>query len=134
QREAILNIVKNTNSHPNAEWVYEHLRSVMPHISLGTVYRNLRLLKDEGLLQELRFNGSQSRFDGKTSNHAHFICDKCEQISDVEDQMGAEIKYDTVSGNGMEVTHRTVAYFGICSDCSNGTYKSIGLERRAIAN
>ncbi|MFC1973919.1 Fur family transcriptional regulator [Chloroflexota bacterium] len=117
QREAILNIVKNTNCHPNAEWVYEHLRRVMPHISLGTVYRNLRLLKDEGLLKELRFNGSQSRFDGNTSDHAHFICDKCEQIADVDESMGAEIKYDTIISNGLEVTHHTVTYFGLCSDC-----------------
>ncbi|MFC2059238.1 transcriptional repressor [Chloroflexota bacterium] len=128
-------MVRSTTCHPTAEWVYEQIRRIMPHISLGTVYRNLRLLKDEGVIQELRFNGSQSRFDGNSSSHAHFICEKCNQIFDVDDQMGAEIKYDKVSRNGLKVVRHTVTYFGLCRDCPKDTYKYFkGLMGRLTEN
>ncbi len=72
QKETILNILKGTSSHPTASCIYEEVRKEVPNISLGTVYRNLGLLKQEDKILELDLAGSLSRFDGDTRSHYHF--------------------------------------------------------------
>ncbi len=72
QKETILNFLKGTSSHPTASCIYEEVRKEVPNISLGTVYRNLGLLKQEDKILELDLAGSLSRFDGDTRSHYHF--------------------------------------------------------------
>src|SRR5499425_1903888 len=74
-RRVILEVLRGTESHPTAEWVHRVVRRRLPRVSLGTVYRNLRLLVAEGLVQELP--GPHARFDGNTSEHHHFTCVGC---------------------------------------------------------
>lgn len=76
QKEAIFKVLKGTTSHPTAEWVYERVRREIPNISLGTVYRDLELLKQEGEILKLGLAGRESRFDAKTEKHYHFRCQK----------------------------------------------------------
>jgi Fur family ferric uptake transcriptional regulator/Fur family peroxide stress response transcriptional regulator len=83
QRKVIYEILKSTDIHPTADWIYERARKIMPNISLGTVYRNLKILKDEGLILELN-DGKQSRFDARTDNHLHFKCEMCNSIYDID--------------------------------------------------
>ena len=69
QKEAILRVLGGTNTHPTAEWIYEEVKKEIPNISLGTVYRNLRLLGESGEILQLDLCGSLSRFDCRTANH-----------------------------------------------------------------
>jgi len=78
-------VVKGTHSHPTANWVYEQVKQEIPNISLGTIYRNLKSLKEEREIQELNFNGTMSRFDGITQNHYHFRCERCGRIFDLDE-------------------------------------------------
>ena len=64
QRRIILEELRNTRSHPTADEVYEIVRKRIPKISLGTVYRNLELLSESGVIQKLEIGGTQKRFDG----------------------------------------------------------------------
>ncbi|WP_331446123.1 transcriptional repressor [Natranaerobius thermophilus] len=84
QRKIILNVLKNTKSHPTADWVYDQVREVLPNISLGTVYRNLKVLKEMGEIMELDFGSTYSRFDGNPHNHYHFVCNDCERVYDID--------------------------------------------------
>ena len=83
QREAILDFLCHTTSHPTAEEVYMYIRDIYPNISLGTVYRNLALLVEHG--QALKIQGEDcDHFDGNTRLHYHFLCDSCHHVYDVE--------------------------------------------------
>ena len=82
QRDQIYEIVKNTEEHPTADWIYERAREMMPAISLGTVYRNLGQLVDHGMIRSLEYKGAV-RYDGRLEHHHHFVCKTCGRIHDV---------------------------------------------------
>ena len=70
-RHAVLEVVRGVESHPTAEEVHRLVRRRLPGASLGTIYRNLRILVDAGLLKELP--GPYARFDANTRAHHHFM-------------------------------------------------------------
>ena len=117
QREAILRILRGTTSHPAADWIYERVRREIPHISLGTVYRNLRLLKQDGEIFELDFAGAQNRFDGNALNHDHFVCEQCGRVFDVEGPDDKAMDDEVVQKTGFKVTHHRLEFRGLCEDC-----------------
>ena len=84
QRGIILDILRESHEHPTAEMVYREARRVLPNISLGTVYRNLNFLRDQGAVREIRpSEGGSSRFDGMGTPHAHFHCVHCSTLLDI---------------------------------------------------
>ncbi len=85
QRAVILDILRKTEtSHPTAETIYREARKVLPNISLGTVYRNLNFLMEQGHVREIRSgNAASSRFEGERPPHAHFHCTRCQTVHDI---------------------------------------------------
>ena len=83
QRDAILSCIQGTVCHPTAQWVFEQLKPRMPELSLGTVYRNLSILREDGQIQSVGFNGGMEHFDGDLHPHAHFFCTVCGRVSDL---------------------------------------------------
>ena len=81
-RRVILEAVRATDAHPSAFMVYRRVRRRLPHVSLATVYRNLRRLAAEGFLLE-RAGADGLRFDGNTGRHDHFTCLACRRVFDV---------------------------------------------------
>lgn len=112
QREEILRVVRETESHPTADWVYEQVRKVLPHISLGTVYRNLNLLADEGLIQRVILDDGIVRFDGNTNEHHHFICTKTGKIYDVRLSTGNELLAKFNAETGLKATTFKIQFYG----------------------
>lgn len=84
QRECILNNLQGRCDHPTADMVYESVRIEQPNISLGTVYRNLSLLADNGQILKISTGIGPDRFDGCTRPHNHFICRYCGRVMDME--------------------------------------------------
>ena len=82
QREAIKKIIQETNCHPTADWIYKQTKKIIPNISLGTVYRNLKHLEEEGEVKTL-FDGNIARYDWNTESHEHLKCKECGDIVDV---------------------------------------------------
>jgi len=117
QRETILKVLRSTTSHPAADWVYEQVRKKLPRISLGTVYRNLRLLTQEGIIAELDFVGAPSRFDANTQPHSHFRCEQCGRIFDVAEPVHKEIDKRIAQKMGFEVLNHQLEFSGLCKDC-----------------
>lgn len=116
-RDAILEILKSTKSHPTASWVYQEVRKSIPRISLGTVYRNLRLLSARGDILELHYGDGQSRFDGTPENHYHFTCQVCGTVFDVEEPLKKDMEKDLSEKLGFIINHHRVEFYGICMDC-----------------
>ena len=83
QREIIREIIYSTNSHPTADWIYGKVRESIPNISLGTVYRNLKQLTDEGMIRIIH-DGSLTRYDWNRDSHDHLKCTLCGEMIDVQ--------------------------------------------------
>jgi len=119
QREAILRVLKRTSSHPTADWVYEQVRKEIPNISLGTVYRNLKLLKQEGKVLELDLAGTVSRFEANARNHHHFRCEQCGRIFDVAEPVDGESDERVARKTGFKVSYHRLEFRGLCKDCQS---------------
>ncbi len=116
QRRVVYETIKNTYSHPTADWVFDQVRHTLPKVSLGTVYRNLGVLKEEGLVQEIYGNDRRAHYDADVSPHAHLICDSCDQITDVRNVKNIDWRTlkDLV---GCEVADQKVIFTGRCAGC-----------------
>lgn len=119
QRESIRNYIANTTEHPTADMVYNSIRESYPNISLGTVYRNLNFLVDQGDVVKFTTGDGSDRFDSNTHQHYHFVCTKCSEISDIF----MDLKFinnvnDSASSSfrGEIVGHNTL-FYGLCEKC-----------------
>lgn len=120
KREAIYNAICSTEIHPDAEWVYNNVKKDFSNISLGTVYRNLVMLKDEGKIQSVGVVNGCERFDGNVCEHSHFICRKCGRIIDISKSFVAYInKLDEFVQNelGVNIEGFDLAFYGDCDLC-----------------
>ncbi len=85
QRMKILEFLRKTKTHPNAESIYKEIIKQIPTITLATVYRNLNLLAENGEILRLEIN-KEYRYDGFSHAHIHCVCQDCKKIIDIEDQ------------------------------------------------
>ncbi len=117
QREKIYQVLKKTVAHPTAEWVYEQVRTQMPRVSLGTVYRNLHILTAQGKIQELDFGEGLHRYDATVNQHYHFVCEHCGIVMDLDVPPQQDLHdrvRDLVPG---KVTGHRLDFFGVCTAC-----------------
>ena len=117
QRNAILECVKKHEDHPTADIIYQEVREQFPHISLGTVYRNLSLLTSLGSIRKISCNNHADRFDWHLEPHAHFICDRCGKVSNFP----SKIQLQTINDSGDDfrglITDQSIFFYGYCENC-----------------
>lgn len=118
QRDALIEILQSTTSHPTAEWVYEQMREKFPNVSLATVYRNLKHMIEIGIAREL-YTDNSSRFDANMSDHYHFVCKKCSKLIDIfpEDENSELVK---LKEKGFSIDRYDLSIYGLCTDCKEG--------------
>ena len=114
QRDAVLEVLKNSCDHPTADMIYERVKEQIPNISLGTVYRNLGQLHDEGFITVVESSDKKVHYEGNLQEHIHFLCKKCDVITDVFTK--PQIPKD-FSEMGYQVENQKTVYYGICKDC-----------------
>lgn len=115
QRRVILHELRQLNSHPTAAQLYAVVRKRLPRISLGTIYRNLEVLNEDGLISKLEFSGAETRFDGRLEQHDHVRCTECGKIEDIFSGDPAPARPTELAG--FEVTGHRLEYFGVCPEC-----------------
>ena len=113
QREAVLAAVRGRRLHPDAETVFRCVRESMPDISLGTVYRNLGRLADEGLIRRVPVPFGADRFDGTLTVHGHIICSRCGAVCDIPEDITRELAQRLGDG----VTSIELTASRICPEC-----------------
>jgi Fur family peroxide stress response transcriptional regulator len=119
KRDAILSCLRGTDVHPSADWVYAQLKPQFPDISLGTVYRNLALFKQQGLIASLGTVNGVERFDGNTEPHVHFICSQCDGVLDLPQlQVPQELCSQAAAETGGQVNTCCLSFTGLCSRCN----------------
>lgn len=124
QRNLILKIVRSTHCHPSADWIFEQARKSIPNISLGTVYRNLRLLSREGKIQEVSFSDGVNRYDGDMRNHHHIRCKYCECVEDVPHVSQTFPLEQIEQITGYRIYSMRLEFLGVCPACKNNEEES----------
>ena len=115
QRNIILEAVRSRCDHPDAEAIYNQVSKQNPNISLATVYRNLAVLADEGQINHIKLPGTD-RFDLKTEDHYHFICEKCGRFLDFPIEYNKALDKRVESGFVIH-SHQTL-FKGLCPECA----------------
>lgn len=119
QRRIILDVLRSTTSHPTADWLYEKVKDKIPNISLGTVYRNLNILKEMNEIMELNYGSTYSRFDGNPQNHYHFVCERCGRVFDIDEEVHREMDRRVEEKTGFTVRYHRMEFYGTCRECQN---------------
>lgn len=117
QRDAILANLQNRCDHPTADMIYMDIRKEIPNISLGTVYRNLSLLTEHGMIIKVSVDGKAERFDCITGNHYHFVCQECGTVEDMQIQVMPAFNDSAQKGFDGKITGHNAYFYGICSKC-----------------
>ncbi len=121
KRQAILDALCADKRHPTAEMLYTSLKPVYPELSLGTVYRNLAVLMEEGAISSVGHIDGQERYDGRMDSHGHFICRGCHRILDLEapELLGC-VCAELSEGLGCTAEAYSFSVSGFCRDCRKG--------------
>jgi Fur family ferric uptake transcriptional regulator len=117
QRQTILEELQKTHSHLPADEIYERVRRQLPHISLGTIYRNLDILSEHGLVRKLEYAGFQRRYDGRIENHYHVRCARCGSVEDIEAEPLPEVEEGIGKKTDYTIIGHRLEFIGICPVC-----------------
>ena len=115
-RGVILEELQKVKSHPRGDELYNVVRRRLPQISLGTVYRNLDLLRRQGRVAEI-FCGDFNRYDGNISPHPHFLCRRCKRLWDFEGSGIPEKIKSARDDDGFHVEGHYIVFYGLCDRC-----------------
>lgn len=117
QRHAILNYLIESMSHPTADEIYRALEPNFPSMSVATVYNNLKMFIEAGMVRELTYGDDSSRFDANVTEHFHVICEKCGKIEDFFYGSLEQVEHEAEQSTGFEVRSLRMELYGVCQTC-----------------
>jgi Fur family peroxide stress response transcriptional regulator len=104
--------------HPTADWLYAQLKKEFPKLSLGTVYRNLSILTEQGLVKRLHFGSTFDRYEAQIAPHYHLICEKCGSILDFNMPFYEELNSKAKELTEFKIRYHRIDFYGLCKRCS----------------
>ncbi len=120
KREAVYQTIASTTTHPSAEWVYNQLKEEYPELSVGTVYRNISVFKDLGLVKTVGVVNGQERFDACVTPHPHLVCRLCGSVTDLNIKLpiSSSRLYALLKAEyGIKVDDYALTLYGLCQKC-----------------
>ena len=117
QRQIILEELSKVTSHPTANEVYDMVRKRLPRIGLGTVYRNLDLMAENGVILKLEVGGTQKRFDATTAPHYHIRCMNCDKVDDIDIEVQQNIDTIASESSSYKILGHHIEFSGLCEQC-----------------
>lgn len=127
QRQAVLDAIERHGGHLTADQIYAAVRKQFPRVSLGTVYRNLRVLLAHGSIRELRLGTSFSYFEKANEPHHHLICRVCGQLTDAEFPVSRQIQKiveRSQRSDGFLIEEHRLDFIGVCARCQHKSSRS----------
>jgi len=121
QREKIFEIIKNTTSHPTAACIYEEVKKKMPSVSLGNIYRNIKILVEEGRISTRNFGDGLEHYDAIVDRHYHFVCENCNSIIDFNIPISSNVVKSAQKRTKHKITGHIINFYGICEKCNKKT-------------
>lgn len=125
QRQVILEELSKVKTHPTASELYDMVRKRLPRIGLGTVYRNLELMAENGLILKIEVGGTQKRFDAITEDHYHIRCSLCGRVDDIDVPVMKELATQAANSSAYLILGHHVEFTGICSACQQQRQDSL---------
>ena len=126
QRERIFRAVMESCEHPTANMVYEQLKTDMPRLSLGTVYRNLNQLADAGRLKKIPLADGSCRFDKTRESHSHIVCETCGAVADVHLPSLQALEEAIEAETDFSLKSYDVVLRGVCQRCRQLAEHNVG--------
>lgn len=118
QRQVILEELRAVTSHPTADEMYDMVRRRLPNVSLGTVYRNLEILSETGVVQKIDIGGTKKRFDGNVEGHHHLRCVECGRVDDAHLDTGVDLEALAGAATEYKILRHRLEFIGICPACA----------------
>ena len=119
KREMILEFVKSSPEHYTADFIYSQLKKDHPELSLGTVYRNLTQLVENGLIRKISLKDKADVFDRNLEEHGHLLCSMCGSIYDIDIMPLEEAVKEISTKENISINLSGVTFHGICSNCKH---------------
>lgn len=116
QRILMLQYLEESKSHPTADKIYVDLSKRLPSISKATVYNNLKLFLNNGIIKEVNIDNSEIHYEMMMDNHAHFVCRKCKKVEDLEI---SNINIDLSYISDYEIESQDIFLRGLCNECKD---------------
>lgn len=129
QRSVILEELRKTNKHPTADEIYRIVKRRLPRVSLATVYRNLDLLTQAGMIQTVELGGCPRRYDGWVEDHIHVRCLDCGRVDDITDSVLGRARKRVEKLSGYEIAGHHLEFTGKCPDCRRAAGKKKKAEK-----
>ena len=117
QRSLVLEVVNRSDCHPTALEVYQECQKIIPNISLGTVYRNLSFLVENGQILKISTGKGPDHYDGFTDAHNHFVCKCCGKVLDLDYTTDEKIIEKASENFNGEIKGYELQFYGICEEC-----------------
>jgi len=117
QRQIILEELSKVRTHPTASELYDMVRKRLPRIGLGTVYRNLELMAESGMILKIEVGGTQKRFDATTDDHYHIRCSACGKVDDIDVPVIKELATQAANTSSYLILGHHVEFTGVCNAC-----------------
>jgi len=118
QRLAILSYLEGNKSHPSAEDIYNAVSKEFTTMSFATVYNTLEVLREKGILRELKIEPGKKRYDPDTTPHHHLICVKCKKVIDIYKKFKLTLPEEI--SKEFEILGNHIEFYGICPGCKQG--------------
>jgi Fur family peroxide stress response transcriptional regulator len=118
QREVIYRIAASRMDHPTPEAIYGLVKREIPSVSLATVYKNLKLFLEAGLIREVTIHHGSLRLDPNTHPHHHLVCERCKSITDVPEDGIEPVRMRGKLPKGFHVERYSVEFIGLCAKCA----------------
>ena len=117
QRRLIYQALVESSEHPSPELIYERVRRSIPSISLATVYKNIKTIRELGLLREVSHPGSVARLDTNLESHHHLLCSRCQALVDFYDETLDGLLLSGAVPSGFQIEGYQVQVTGVCRSC-----------------
>lgn len=113
-RIKVLEYLLSHRNHPTVDEIYNGLVGELPTLSKTTVYNTLKLFVNSNLVRLITIEDNETRYDADVSDHGHFKCESCDQVSDFSIDTD---KLDTADLDRFKIVEKNVYYKGICPGC-----------------
>lgn len=118
QRRLLLDLLRHSEGHLDADELYRLAKERGPRISLSTVYRALSLFKELGLVEERHFADEHHHYEVKRKReHHHLVCLGCGKVVEFQSPLTKRIKEHMSRQSGFEILNASVYLEGYCERC-----------------
>jgi Fe2+ or Zn2+ uptake regulation protein len=118
QRLVIHRALQEHGGHLTAEQVHDLVEPALPGVTQQTVYSTLALLADLGVARRVAAPGPSTRFEARTDEHHHAVCERCGAVEDLHVRVPVSRAVGAARESGFAPATAAVTVLGLCARCA----------------